>query len=308
MAVCNTYAGRLRAAEKVGQPEVYTYDSLPSFLRAQLAMVFKAGIGPYESRSSNGNALAWDALDEIMTKEIETFSSGRRTKNPLGHCLDYLRESGDVTGVISFVELCCRMIDNFQGDTDHQLEWLGITQSPADALEEINERFRQHEVGYQYESGEIVRVDSQFVHAEVVKPALALLSAPEFADANAEFRRAHEHYRAGHYRDCNTAALRSMESVLKAICDARAWPFDEGAPVERLIRVVRDHELFPAYLGGSMDSLVAAMKGLPKVRDSQGAHGAAPSDPPVPAHIAGYALHLAAANIVMLVEAHRALK
>jgi hypothetical protein len=46
---------------------------------------------------------------------------------------------------------------------------------------------------------------------------------------------------------------------------------------------------------------------LPKIRDKQGGHGAGPDDGPVPDYIACYALHLAAATIVMLVKAHRAL-
>ena len=84
--------------------------------------------------------------------------------------------------------------------------------------------------------------------------------------------------------------------------------YDRGATVERLIAVVRAEGLFPDYLGGYFDNLIGAMKaGLPKVRDKDGGHGAAPADPPVPDHIAGFALHLAASNIVMLVQAYRAL-
>jgi hypothetical protein len=142
-----------------------------------------------------------------------------------------------------------------------------------------------------------------------VREALSLLAAPEFADANAEFFQAHEHYRAGRLRDCNTAALRSMESALKAICVARKWPHGPKDTVERLIAIVRERGLFPDYLDGYFNNLIGAMKaGVPMIRNRQGGHGAAPSDEPVPEHIAGYALHLTAANIVMLAKAHAALK
>jgi len=63
------------------------------------------------------------------------------------------------------------------------------------AVEELNERFREHGVGYQFEELKIVRVDSQVLHAEVVKPALHLLSESAFSGANADFLKAHEHYR-----------------------------------------------------------------------------------------------------------------
>jgi hypothetical protein len=98
-----------------------------------------------------------------------------------------------------------------------------------------------------------------------------------------------------------------MENVLKVICDARGWTYEKGDTVERLLAVVRREGLFPDYLGGYFDNLIGAMKaGVPKIRDRQGGHGAAPGDDPVPDHIAAFALHLTAANIVMLVKAHRA--
>jgi hypothetical protein len=40
----------------------------------------------------------------------------------------------------------------------------------------------------------------------------------------------------------------------------------------------------------------------------KGGHGAAPGDEPVPDHIGAFALHLTAADGVMLVKAHRAQK
>jgi hypothetical protein len=178
---------------------------------------------------------------------------------------------------------------------------------PAEGLVELNERFLRAGVGHQFENGRIVRVDSQYVHAEVVKEALQLLREPEFEEANAEFMTAHRHLREGKLRDCNTAALRAMENVLKVICDARGWIYQEGDTFERLLAVVRRERLFPDYLGGYFDNLIGAMKaGVPKIRDRQGGHGAAPGDKPVPDHIAAFALHLTAANIVMLVKAHRA--
>ena len=42
---------------------------------------------------------------------------------------------------------------------------------PDEAIDQLNRRFREHSVWYQYESGQIVKVDSQDIHSEVVKPA-----------------------------------------------------------------------------------------------------------------------------------------
>jgi hypothetical protein len=120
------------------------------------------------------------------------------------------------------------MMEELADLTSDRRELLGAVQNIADGLEEVNQRFRQHAVGYRYEHRNIVRVDSELMHAKVVKEALALLDDPMFQVANTDFATAYEHYRTGKLRDCNTAALRALESVLKAICDARSWSYAPG--------------------------------------------------------------------------------
>jgi hypothetical protein len=44
----------------------------------------------------------------------------------------------------------------------------GVIQRADDAIEELNHRFRGHAIGYQYLDDILMRVDSQFVHAELV--------------------------------------------------------------------------------------------------------------------------------------------
>jgi hypothetical protein len=48
--------------------------------------------------------------------------------------------------------------------------------------------------------------------------------------------------------------------------------------------------------------------GLPAVRNNAGGHGDAPGAAAVPRYIASYAIHLTAANIVLLMHAHNARK
>ena len=78
-------------------------------------------------------------------------------------------------------------------------------------------------MGYRYESGQIIRVDSEFTHSEVVKPALLMLSDPMYEGANAEFLSAHEHYREGRYKECLNECLNAFESCIKSgICSETA--------------------------------------------------------------------------------------
>jgi hypothetical protein len=319
MPVFETYASRVAAAAKAGSPDVYTYHELPPFLREQISQIFRDCIGPgwrvsssqFGSSPPNANE-EWEAIAAIMSREVESFLSyilPNDRRYGYGQCVGYIKLSDDLGGILSLVEICgLTMISLTESDPwGYRRADRGATANPADGLVELNQRFLQHGVGYQFENGRIMRVDSQYFHAEVVKEALRLLCEPGFGKANEEFLTAHRHLREGKLRDCNTAALRAIETVLKVICDARGWTRQERDTVERLLAIVRGKGLFPDYLGGYFDNLVGAMKGgVPKIRDRQGGHGAAPGDDPVPDHIASFALHLTAANIVMLVKAHRA--
>ena len=74
------------------------------------------------------------------------------------------------------------------------------------------------------------------------------------------------------------------------------------------LKIVRNNGLLPNYLDNSFDQLLATLKsGLPKVRDEEGAHGQGATPREVPDHVAAYALHLSAAKILFLIEAHRAM-
>jgi hypothetical protein len=278
MPVYETYAARAATAAKAGAPDVYVYDKLPPFLKKQISQILTESIPAVDEY--------WTDVAKTMDREIESFSTLYGPGS--GSCLTYLAKSEDLEGVLSLIEICAGAMARAE-------------------IDELNARFLQHGVGYQFENGQIIRIDSQYVHAEVVKEALWLLRQPGFETANDEFMKAHRHLREGNLRDANTAALRAMETVLKVICDAREWTYQRGDTVEKLLAVVQREGLFPDYLGGYFTNLIGAMKaGVPKIRDRQGGHGAAPGDDPVPDHVAAFALHLTAANIVMLVKAHRA--
>ena len=103
------------------------------------------------------------------------------------------------------------------------------------AISELNERFREHGVGYQFENDELMRVDSQLLHADVVKRALALLRESGYRGAEAEFLAAHEHYRHGRSKDALTECLKSLESVMKIICAKRKWKHDPRATAKPLL-------------------------------------------------------------------------
>jgi len=117
--------------------------------------------------------------------------------------------------------------------TDHDTN-LFVRMEPEEAIEELNCRFKEHGVGYQFEGGEIVRVDSQCIHTEVVKPAVSLLNTAGFDGALEEFLDAHKHYRKGEMKEAMSDALNAFESVMKAICDENGWSYKTAGATRRM--------------------------------------------------------------------------
>jgi len=171
-------------------------------------------------------------------------------------------------------------------------------------INEVNYRLREAGIGYQLENGKLTRVDSFFVHNEVVKPAMALISNAGFEGVQEEFLKAHAHYRAGQNKEAVSMAANALESTFKAIFDAKGWAYHNSSRITELAKVAKNNGLWPDYLDKSFDQLLATLQsGLPKIRDNDASHGQGSSRKEVPTYLAAYALHLAASKIVFLVSA-----
>ncbi|MBU6445539.1 MAG: HEPN domain-containing protein, partial [Alphaproteobacteria bacterium] len=242
----------------------------------------------------------------ILERESLGFP-GRDRVNAAERCLRVIEKEIDTDEWLSLVELCCHLLAQMRDQGhDYAQHNYAAEQTAEDALQEINDRFRENGFGYQFENGEIIRIDDQYVHAEIVRPALQFLSGKGFEKANEEFMTAHRHYRAGEFKDAIVAANRAYEATLKAICDTRGWKYEKGARASDLVTLVRKSGLFPDYLDEGLNTYVAMMKtGLPGLRNNAGGHGESSKAPKVPSYLAAHAIHLTAANILLLIEAHK---
>ena len=309
MAVFDLYSFRKRRADG-DVPDVFVYDTLPDPLRVQIVQICSEAIGQFyvyrgmESTSPDENNAGWRTIHDIVARERGVFDLSNEIRLD-ERCRTVILE-GSVEAVLDLVEVCVRYIDRVASrfsDADRERRGIGV--KARDAIEELNERFRRAGVGYAFEDGQIFRVDSELIHAEVTVPALRYLQQDGFDGPREEFLGAHAHYRAGQMKEAITAANNAFESTLKAICAQNGWQAPSGARASDLIKVVRRNGLLPDYLSASFDQLVATLKsGLPEVRNHEGGHGDGPTPRRTPDYVAAYALHLAAANITFLVEAH----
>lgn len=312
MPILDIFSRRKKQAAQ-SAPDPYQYDDLPEPVRIQIVHIWNTAIGPYhvftgdEWSTPTNNNDSWDYIRDGLCRE-KGFRSLANNRDAKLDCITFFESESNIDDVLDIIELSFRVIwQNSKNIQSHYLKNMGVTQFASDAIGELNFRLRQASVGYQFESGNLIRVDSAVIHSEVVLPALHLLSDRRFKGPNEEFLSAHSHYRAGEYKSCVTNAGNAFESTMKAICDARGWDYHKGATASDLLKVLRRNDLMPDYLDQSFEHLIATLKsGLPKVRNEEGAHGQGAQPKETPPHVAAYALHLAAAKIVFLVEAFKA--
>jgi hypothetical protein len=220
---------------------------------------------------------------------------------------DFILNEADVVSVLDAVELSFRIVNNSTRTYDYANKQNAGAVADR-AIAELNTRFQQHSVGYRFEAGEIIRIDSELVHSEVVKPALALLQDSSYAGAEAEFRKAHEHYRHDRPKEALTESLKALESTMKAIAKKRNWSVDPKATASALVALMFDKGLIPSFWATNLAGLRSTLEaGVPTARNRLGGHGQGADVTTVPASIVAYVLHQTAAAIVFLVSAEKEL-
>jgi hypothetical protein len=307
MPIVDFFSSRQAKSKKTD--DVWIYDRIPDVLRVQLSNIVAGALGSINQYGPNSRSLYTLIRDSVANEHGRArLTSSTFDQEPWNEVHTCIRSEQDLIVWLDVVELAFRCIERVYGElSDGGRQAREITISATDAVTELNERFRRASFGYRYERGEILRIDSEFVHQEATIPALRFLSDPRFAGADEEFRAAHDHLKAGEFRDCAVDALNAFESTMKAICDAKGWHYEKGARASDLLKVLRSKGLFPDFLDQSFDQLIATLKsGLPVVRNETGGHGQGSQPVEMPNHIAVYPLNLAAAKIRLLYEAFAA--
>lgn len=308
VGIFDLFSKRQADAAKSGAEDVYQYDEIPSHLRVQVHQIAVGALGRVGTpgdrimRGDEDNSI-WTEIERIFLREkgLDAIARGDFAGSRV---LVYMRECSTLDW-LDLVELIGLGMTIMADDNHYSARqrW-EVTTTGQEAIDELNYRMRQAGVGYQFEPPHIVRVDSQYIHAEVVKPALTLLAGKAFEGPRQEFLAAHQHYRAGEHRQAVAMAANAVESTFKAIFDQKGWAYQKGARISDLVKVGRANGLWPDYLDTSFDQLVATLQsGLPKIRDNDASHGQGAAPKHVPGYIAAYALHLAASKIVFITEA-----
>ena len=210
-------------------PDTHQYETIPDELRVQIFHIWgKIWETPYDNNFGElqVSQLAYDAYKSIEATLCEEYGvfdlDGGDVPNEDGYgCYravrKFLLETEDTAKVIDVIEVSFRYIDQvirtkFHVSTADVLDKAFGTShrdispdsiSPDEAIDQLNRRFREHSVWYQYESGQnesgqIVKVDSPDIPSEVVKPAEELPNNTQQAVNNSPINNENKKIFIGH--------------------------------------------------------------------------------------------------------------
>ena len=290
--------------------DVYVYDRFPIGLKIQIVYIWNDAIGDVNMYTEANKV--YDHIVNVLLREYglpklpnsknEQFS---KSYDELG---SYFMMVLDKNSILDVIELTFSIISNISR-TKNYLDRTDNAAIADEAIAELNIRFKEHAVGYRFENNEIIRVDSEFIHAEAIKPALRLLNAPGYEGAQQEFLNAHEHYRQGKAKEAINECLKAFESLMKIICKKRKWVISGNATAKQLIETCLNKGLIPSFWQSHFTALRSLLEsGVPTGRNKVSGHGQGDNTDEVPNYLVAYMLHMTASTIVFLAEADSAMK
>lgn len=281
-----------------GEPEVYIYDSFPSTFRNQVFYIIEEVV-------DQNNEIYWTSLHRTFAKEKGIKFLGRHTYLDSSNCKLNIESYVSNSNEVDFLDFLDYIFHYFYEEAKDYSDFY-FSEKVEEAIRDLNFRMKQHNLGYEFVNGEIIRIDSKILHAEVIKPALFLLFEEGFESAEEEMRKAFEAKRKGNYTSAITECGKAFESTMKIICDKKGYIYKQTDTANKLISILVDNSFFPDYMQTHLNHIKSTLEsGLPTIRNREGAHGQGTDASIVSEEYAEYAINLVATNIVFLVKLYQ---
>lgn len=289
-----------------GEPEVFEYDSFPQSFRNQVFYILEDLLEPYNTYDEN----IWDIFEKQFCREkgLKGMDNHKSTRGYGKSSIEYYFGKADDMDFLDAIDFFFFLIDEKLRNIHPQYKYdYDANGAVNNAIIELNYRFKQHNLGYEFIDSQIIRIDNTLLHKTVVKPALKLLFEEEFEGAEDEIRKAYEKRRKGDNKNAILEAGKAFESTMKIICDKKKYKYDKSKDTaQKLISILEQNGFYPSYMTSHLTNLRMTLEtGLPVVRNKNSGHGQGNQVVTISDEFADYALHLAATNILFLLNLYK---
>lgn len=286
---------------------LFIYDHIPKKLRNQIYIIVDTTLG-------HDLYVGDDIIDGLYQRAIWAPFELQHGKLDSFHytityryrVLESLKSEMDLNEYLDLLEYCFRFISKISKVPDYHMSKRNATMEPLKAIEELNNRFKQNSVGYQFADDMIIKMSNQLAHNEITVPVVNLLNDNRFANANEEYMRAQQHYKNGLNKECLNECLKAVESTLKIIFTQKAWSYNPNATLSDLISTAYSNELIPTYLQTQLGAIRTVLtSGVNTIRNKVGGHGQGAVVTTADDETTRFTLNLTGSYIIYLIELSR---
>ena len=285
---------------------MFIYNIFPQAFRNQVFYILEDVLEPF----SKYDEKLWDLFETSYCRE-KGLKGMKYDKQYAGNgklsIEGYFVKSND-TDFLDAIDYFFYLIDKLLRTIKPEYKYNYDSDEAANkAIIELNYRFKQHNLGYEFVNSQIIAIDNNFLHKTAVKPALKLLFEEGFEGAEDEIRNAYEKRRKGDNKNAILEAGKAFESTMKTICDKLGYAYDKNKDTaQKLIIILENNGFYPSYMNAHLTSIRTTLEtGLPVVRNKVSGHGQGNQIITISDEYTDYALHLAATNILFLVRLYR---
>lgn len=245
MGISETYSN-----SKKELPDVFIYDAIEIKLKNQIYHIWndffdQKVFDNYEEK----------AKEEIFKQLCKTEGKKKLYHDIYGYRNDYekqvekyFEEISDVEKILDVIQITFYYVELVEKLVLNNNPYTSINYSAKEAIEDLNYRFKENGVGYEYSNGKIIRIDNKLLHQETIKFTLLLLTEKKYKNANDEFIKAHEHFKHRRNQECLNECLKSFESTMKIICDENKWLYNQNDTAKPLINILITNNFYQAIM------------------------------------------------------------
>lgn len=290
---------------KKGQTDLFQYDTLPEKLTIQIGHIWKDFLNQQCFTSDFKQSIVKIVYDTICKEKGKKrlHFNGLYFSDDASQIEEYLQTTKETDDKLDVIDIMFFFIQKAQIAAVSHNSYIRIPYRAEEAVNDLNTRFKENGVGYQFTNDKIIRVDNELLHQETVTPALQLLHEPEYANANEEYLKAHEHLRFKRNQECLNECLKSFESTMKIICAKNKWEYKDTDTAKPLINLLLTNTFMPTYHESYLSSLRQLLESnIPTIRNKNSGHGAGTKKRVVPDYLASYMLYVTGATIKLLID------
>lgn len=282
-------------------PDQLVYDRINERLRVQIIRTWKKFFNQYDEETSEK---LWGEINSIICDvhgKHTLLEDGWSRYKEFYRCQHYFENLESIEQSFDVIEIVFRAISKIP-----EIFQQSISHSPEEIVNELNERFRENDFGYEFTEGRIVRVDNKLLHKDIVNQVIQLTNESLFTNANEEYLSALDHLRHRRNKEALNDSLKSFESTMKIITHEMGWNYDENDTASKLIQKCLDNELIPKSLQSQFSALRTTLEaGIPTIRNKNSGHGQGPKKITVPDSLASYSIYMTGTCINYLIELYK---